>query len=111
MARPTSRPGSQKDFRSLIFPSGMDVEGEIKLKAVETPADRKHRHQMEVREFWVKEAPVHLTAIGIVVSGTILSLILFFRPGYSIEEKKWAVSVLTYLLIAVAGFAFGKAAK
>jgi hypothetical protein len=89
----------------------MEVEGEIKLKAVETPVDRKHRHQMEVPEFWVKEAPVHLTAIGIAVLGTVLAVVRTFRPGSSLEEKKWAFSVLSHLLIAVAGFAFGKAAK
>jgi hypothetical protein len=95
----------------LIFPSGMEVEGEVKLKATETPTERTHRHKMEVREFWVKEAPVHLTAIGIVVCGTGLSLYLTFRPGSSLEEKQWSFSVLSHLLIAVAGFAFGKAAK
>ncbi len=34
-----------------------------------------------------------------------------FLPGSSMEDKKWAFGVLTHLLIAVAGFAFGKAAK
>ena len=111
MARPSSRSATQKDARSLIFPTGMNLEGEIKLKATETAADKKHRHRMEVREFWVKEAPLHLAAIGIVIFTTALSLVMAFRPGYSIEEKKWAISVLSYLLIAVAGFAFGKAAK
>ena len=111
MARPTPRPGSEKKIRSLIFPSGMSLEGEIKLKDVETSTERKHRHQMEVRRFWVEEAPIHLTAIGIAVSGTVLALVLTFRPGSSFQEKQWAFSVLSHLLIAVAGFAFGKAAK
>lgn len=119
----TRRPNSSRkpaDFRTMVIPvgvkaitvpEGMDVQGEIKLKAVETASDKKHRHRMEVREFWVKEAPVHLAAIGIVVGTSALSLFIAARPGYSIDDKKWAVSVLSYLLIAVAGFAFGKAAK
>jgi hypothetical protein len=111
MGRPTSRPGTKKEFRSLIFPSGKNVAGEIKPKENETPSERSHRHRMEVRQFWLKEAPVHLTAIGIAISGAVAALFLTFRPGSSVEDKKWAYSVLSYLLIGVVGFAFGKAAK
>ena len=120
MTRPSNKPGKPADlrtmtipvgFKAITIPEGMDVEGEIKLKAIESPADRKHRHRMEVRDFWVKEAPVHLAAIGIVVSTTVLRIVIAFRPGYPVEDKKWAVSVLGYLWVAVAGFAFGKAAK
>ncbi len=111
MARPTSRSKAQAEFRSLIFPQGMDVAGELTVKPAESTSERKHRHRMEVREFWVKEAPVHLTAILIVVPTTGVSLVIAFRPGHPIEDKKWAVSIPSYLPIAVAGFAFGKAAK
>ena len=111
MARPTSRPGSKKEFRSLIFPSGMGIEGEVKVKELDTPADRKHRHKMEVRRFWVSEAPVNLTAIGITVSGTCLAVVLIFRHNSTFQEKQWAFGVRSHLLIAVAGFAFGKAAN
>ena len=62
-------------------PEGMNVEGDIKLKAIETPAERKHRHQMEVREFWVEEAPIHLTAIGIVVCGVGTQPHLLLQAG------------------------------
>jgi hypothetical protein len=111
MARATPRPGSEKKIRTLILPSGMSLEGEIKLKDLETPSERTHRHKMEVRRFWVEEAPIHLTAIGIAVLGTLAALIMMFRPGSSVEEIKWAFGILSHLLIAVAGFAFGNAAK
>jgi hypothetical protein len=97
--------------KSITFPDGMEVEGDIKLRAIETPAQWKHRHKMEVRRFWVEEAPIHLLAIGIGVSGTVAAMVLMFRPGSSVEDKKWAFGVLSHLLIAIAGFAFGKAAK
>ncbi len=108
MARPKAR--QEVEYRSLIFPKGMDVEGELQIKPTESNSDRLHRHRMEVREFWIKEAPIHLVAILILVGSTLLSLVWAFRPGSAPEDKKWAVSVLSYLLIATAGFAFGKAA-
>ena len=108
MARPKTR--QEVEYRSLIFPEGMDVEGELQIKSVETSAERQHRHRMEVRKFWVEEAPVHLVAILVLVGSTILALVWAFRPGSAAEDKKWAVSVLSYLLVATAGFAFGKAA-
>ncbi len=74
-------------------------------------AERIHRHRMEVRRFWVERAPIHLIAIFIVVGSTCLALVWAFRPRSAPEDKKWAVSVLSYLLVATAGFAFGKAAK
>jgi hypothetical protein len=111
MARPSHSSRKPGDLKTIAIPDGVEVEGEIKLRAIETVANRKHRHRMEVREFWVKEAPVHLTAIAIVVGSMALSLVVVFRPGSSVDDKKWAVSVLSYLLMAVAGFAFGKAAK
>jgi hypothetical protein len=111
MARPSHSSRKPGDLKTIDIPDGVEVEGEIKLRAIETAANRKHRHRMEVREFWVKEAPVHLTAIAIVVGSMVLSLVVVFRPGSSVDDKKWAVSVLSYLLMAVAGFAFGKAAK
>jgi hypothetical protein len=98
MARPSSRTGTKQEFRSLIFPSGMTIESEIKIRESETPAQRTHRHRMEVRRFWIEEAPIHLLAVGT-------------RPGSMVDDKKWAFGVLSHLLIAVAGFAFGKAAK
>jgi hypothetical protein len=97
--------------RVITLPEGMELEGDLKVRAIETPAQRSHRLKMEVRRFWVEEAPIHITAIGIAVSGTIAAMVLMFRPGSSVEDKKWAFSVLSHLLIAIAGFAFGKAAK
>ena len=87
-----------------------NVEGDLKIKPLESNADRHHRHRMEVREFWIKQAPIHLVAILILVGSTLLSLVWAFRPGSAPDVKKWAVPVLSYLLIATAGFAFGKAA-
>ncbi len=66
---------------------------------------------MEVRKFWVKEAPVHLAAIVIAISVMGAALIIAFRRGSSVEDLKWAYSILSYLLIGVVGFAFGKAAN
>jgi len=110
MARPSCRSQAQADFRSFSFPKGMDVKGELTIQPTETNAEREHRHRMEVRRFWVEDAPVHVAAIGIVIFTTALALFMASRPGNSIDEKKWAVSILTYLPTAVAGFAFGKKA-
>jgi hypothetical protein len=49
--------------------------------------------------------------MGIEVSGTVLALFLAVRPSSTLEDRKWAWSILNSLLIAVAGFAFGKVAK
>jgi hypothetical protein len=120
MTRPANPSKKQADLRTatipegmkaIMLPEGMEIETEITLRPLETPAQRAHRHRMEVRQFWVKEAPVHLTAIGIAISGAVAALVLTFRPGSSVEDKKWAYSVLSYLLIGVVGFAFGKVAK
>lgn len=104
------RPPSPATSKAITFPEGVTVEGDLKIKPIESNADRLHRHRMEVRDFWVKEAPIHLVAILILVGSTLLAMIWAFRPGSAPEDKKWAVSVLSYLLIATAGFAFGKAA-
>jgi hypothetical protein len=120
MTRPANLSKKQPDLRTATIPEGMkalmlpedmEIEGEIKMKAVETPAERSHRLRMEVREFWIKKAPVHITAMGIEVSGTVLALFLAVRPSSTLEDRKWAWSILNSLLIAVAGFAFGKVAK
>ena len=120
MTRPSNKPGTSGDLKSISIPQGMKaitlpedmkVQGEMRLRAFENAADKKHRHRMEVREFWVKQAPVHITAIGIVVCTGAVALHLVVRPGSSTDDKKWAVSVLSYLLVAEGGFAFGKFAK
>ena len=120
MTPPPNDPKKRGDVRKksaptkskvIELPEGMELEGDLKLRAIETSAQRKHRHKMEVRRFWVEEAPIHVTAIGIAVVGTLAAVVMMFRPGSTVEEMKWAFGVLSHLLIAVAGFAFGKAAK
>ena len=120
MTRPTNESKKGGDFRgripseksrSIVLPEGMEFEGDIRIRAVETPAERKHRLRMEVSRFWTQEAPIHVAAVGIAISGTIAALVLMFRPNSTFEEQKWAFSILSHVLIAVAGFAFGKAAK
>lgn len=105
---PKSKPPA--DLRSLNFPAGVDVEGDFRIKPTETTAERQHRHRMEVRAYWIERAPVNLLAIFVIAGSTILSFFWAFRPNSEPEDKKWAVSVLSYLLVATAGFAFGKAA-
>ncbi len=104
------RPASPSRSTAITIPEGVNVEGDLKIKPIESNSDRLHRHRMEVRDFWVKQAPIHLVAILILVGSTLLAMIWAFRPGSAAEDKKWAVSVLSSLLIATAGFAFGKAA-
>jgi hypothetical protein len=117
MARPSARSRTQTNLSSLTVPQGivitqgMTVEGDLRIKSVEDDREKEHRLRMEVRAFWVKEAPVHVTAIAVVVVGTTYAIWALFQPGLPREERDFAVSILSHLLVAVAGFAFGKAAK
>ena len=110
MARPSARGQANVDYRSLIFPAGLEVEAEVAIRARESKADRDHRHRLEVREFYLKQA-LHIIVILFIVAVAIVALIIAFQEGHSVETQKWAVSMLTSLMIAMTGYAFGKAAK
>ena len=105
------KPKNTADIRSISFPERINVEGDLKIKTPESNSDRLHRHRMEVRRYWTQEVPANLTAIGIIISSALVAIVWAFRPNSAPDDKKGAVSVLSYLLVATAGFAFSETAK
>jgi hypothetical protein len=119
MTRPSNKANKARDLRVstpleeaqfFSIPDGARFDAKFEVRSPETPAERASRHKKEAREFWVKDAPIYLLAGIIGIAGLVASLVMTFRVGSSIEEKRWAMSILSHLLIAVASFAFGKAA-
>jgi hypothetical protein len=79
------------DFRALL-----DLTGGVEVRTSEHPEDRRQRHRVETKAFWLIG--------GITVFSAFILLFSFIRP---ILEKRadWAAGVLQLVLGGAIGFA------
>jgi hypothetical protein len=66
---------------------------------------------MDARSFWIKEASVYIVALAILVVTTAYCFWVLWHPGLAKEDRQWAMSTLTALLVGIVGYVFGKATK
>ena len=109
MARPKPEPQRPTDFASVVYPGNMEVEAT--LKSPEDKVERAHRLRKDIWSFWIKEALTYVVALIILLTTAVYCFWVLWHSGSGIEEKKWAMSIVTSLLVGIVGFVFGKVAK
>jgi hypothetical protein len=111
MARPSRAAKKQTDFNSIVVPQGVTIEGELKFKPHEDDQEKIHRIRTDARSFWIKEAPVYIVALMILITTATYCFWVLWHPGFAKDDRQWAMSTLTSLLVGIVGYVFGKATK
>jgi hypothetical protein len=113
MARPSSdpKPKQVKLRDEFIVPAGFDIEGKLEFKPPEDPDAKRHRLRKEVWSFWVKEALTYIVALIILLMTAVYCFWVLLKPGTTLEERKWVMSVVTSLIVGIVGYVFGKSTK
>jgi hypothetical protein len=103
------RPGDPKadDLAKQFDPKKFKLE----IKTVENPTEMNYRLRTEFLSFLVKDLCTYGVAILIVLVVLLYCFIVLVILSSTLEEKKWAMSILTSILTGAIGFAFGKTAK
>lgn len=105
-----SSPLQEDSAQSLSLPKGSVIE-ELRVRSPQKKEDREHRLRMESRSFWIKEAPVYLIAILLLLGTALYCFWTLFHPSLPSEDRQWAKSILGSLMGGVVGYLFGKATK
>ncbi len=109
MTKPASGTPKQAKVTQILAPSDMEVEA--KFKSREDKVERAHRLRKDIWSFWIKEALTYVVALVVLLTAAVYCFRVSWHPGSGFEEKKWAMSIVTSLLVGIVGFVFGKVAK
>jgi hypothetical protein len=110
-AKGSSRAKAVEPPQSLTVPAGTQIEGQWTFKPAEAPADRQHRLRKEAWSFWVKEASTYIVALLILLVTAVYCFSVLLKPGATLEERRWVMSVVTSLIVGIVGYVFGKSTK
>ncbi|CAN5901557.1 hypothetical protein BH23PLA1_BH23PLA1_21230 [soil metagenome] len=110
MTKPTSPAKNRANPDSLTIPRGTELV-EHRIRRSEKEIERRYRLSQGYWSFLVKDLLAYLIAFAIVIATAFYCFWVLMRSGPSAEERRWAISILTSVLTAVVGFAFGKATK
>lgn len=110
MARTTGRAKAQQDISSFSIPEGTELV-DYRLKKVEDDLEKRHRLRLEFLSFVFKELLPYLLSIGLILVTSVYCFWVLWQSSRPSEERKWAMSIITALLTAIVGFAFGKSTK
>ena len=83
----------------------------ITIRPIEDEAERAQRLRKDFLSFIVKDLLATIIAMAIIVASAVLALVLLARPAASLEERRFAITIVTSTLTALVGFVYGKAAK
>jgi hypothetical protein len=107
---PSSRSPRAKDANALVIPDGMKAD-EITIRPIEEETERTQRLKKDFLSFIVKDLLATCLAMVIIVSSAVIALILLARSSSTLEERRFAITILTSTLTALVGFVYGKAVK
>ena len=111
MARPSSsRAKNRFEPDSLTIPDGTELV-EYRLKRAESLVERRARLRQEFLAFLVKDLLAYLVAFGLIGIAALYCFSVLLKHGETLEDRRWAMSIVGSLLTALVGFAFGKATK
>lgn len=94
-----------------MIPEGFVKEGKIEFRPPESPDERRHRLRKDFWSFAVKDLLSYAVALSVLTAASAYSLVVLWRSGSRPEERSWAMSTLTSLLVGIVGYVFGKATK
>jgi hypothetical protein len=110
MARSSGRARKVQPTGSVIIPLGMEPV-EFRLQRIEDEAEKRQRLRKDFLSFLVKDPLTYAIAILLIIVAAAYCVWALWQPGLPREDRQWAMSVLTSILTAVVGFAFGKVSR
>lgn len=102
------------DIADLFIRDNVSLSGGLEFKDVEAADERRSRLRREEAEasHRRRREMIILVAVVVVVGVAVaLCLWVILGPGYSVENMKWATTMLTSIVSAAVGYATGKAGK
>src|SRR5579871_3774149 len=102
MAEQSKKPGSF-DLGQLFDPRHFEFE----YKTREIPAERDARLRKEFLSFLFKDFSTYAVALLIVLVALTCCLLILAVRDSTVQEKSWAMSVLSSIFTGAVGFAFG----
>jgi hypothetical protein len=81
---------------------------EFELKTREIPAERDARLRKEFLSFLFKDLSAYVVAVLIVLVALVSCFVVLVLRDSTLQEKTWAMSVLSSIFTGAVGFAFGK---
>jgi hypothetical protein len=110
MGRTTSRAKSVQGPEDLILPQGLQAT-EFRAQRPEDETERAFRLKKEYWSFLVKDLLAYCLALVLILAAALYAFSILLSSQTAAEDRQFAMSILTSLLTAVAGFAFGKASR
>ena len=104
------KPSKAADLRVIQMSSSLEVEGDLRVKRRETPAERDQRLRKEGWSFVVDDLLARFIAFVVLIALVAISTVILFRSTLP-EDRHFATSTLAAVGTAVVGFAFGRATK
>ncbi|MFO0950805.1 MAG: hypothetical protein U0835_06550 [Isosphaeraceae bacterium] len=108
MTKSSGKPPSQD--MNFVVPQGMTVEP-VTFKPLEDQKERDQRLRKDFLSFVVKDLLATTVAIAILLAAAVVAFALLLRSSSTVEEKRFAITILSSILSALVGFVFGKAVK
>jgi hypothetical protein len=85
--------------------------GNVKIRPTQDKAERSQRLRKDFLSFIVKDLLATCVAMVILVASAVIALVLLVRPSSTLEERRFAITILSSTLTALVGFVYGKAVK
>jgi hypothetical protein len=100
----------QTDLNAPIPVSGLQAT-KLEMAAPEIPEERKHRLRKDFLGFVCKDLAAYVLAYLILAVVVTFAGWTLSRAAAPKEDRQWAMSILTTLLVGIVGMAFGRASK
>jgi hypothetical protein len=81
------------------------------IETREDPKERDERLRKEFLSFLLKDLSTYVLAVLIVLVAIVSCSVVLVRRESTLQEKSWAMSVLSSIFTGAVGFAFGKSAS
>jgi hypothetical protein len=107
---PSSRSPKAKEANALVIPDGMKAD-EITIRPIEDETERAQRLRKDYLSFIVKDLLATCVAMVVIVSSAAIALVMLARSSSSLEERRFAITIVSSTLTALVGFVYGKAVK
>ena len=103
------RPDKQKpsEISRLLDPKRVRFE----IETLEDPKEKEERLRKEFLSFLFKDLSAYVAAILIVLVAIVSCFVVLVLRESTLQEKSWAMSVLSSIFTGAVGFAFGKSAS
>jgi hypothetical protein len=105
----TERSKDPKPFDLVSLPDPKHFEYGIRTR--EDPKEKEDRLRKEFLSFLFKDLSAYAVALLIVLVALVSCFVVLVLRDSTLQEKTWAMSVLSSIFTGAVGFAFGKSAS